>query len=885
MKRLIIIDAHALIHRAYHALPPLSDKKGRPTNAVYGFASIFLKMVRDLKPDYIVAAFDRAEPTFRDELFAEYKAHRPAAPDDLYEQVPLVKKMLEAFRVPVLEKAGFEADDIIGTLAEKAKRGEFNSGLEVLIVTGDLDTLQLVGKEVKVYTLRKGVSDTVIYDEKAVRERYGLAPAQLIDYKALRGDPSDNIPGVGGIGEKTASVLIAEFDNLENLYKEIKKFSAADKKEKAEIKPILTPRIVEKLTAGKDAAFFSRDLVTICRDVPVDFSPEEARWDKFSREEVLKYFQELGFGSLISRFNALFEAGKNDAELPKPQSARTQSGKFLTETEFIKAAHAEGKILFYFLTSGENLFGAEARLYFSPRPEGVFAVSRPSDDLFEAIKNKNIKKIGYDLKSIAKHINKDEKIISWVSGDFDLMLASYLADAGNNQDLEKILVREFGAAEKLTPENVFATINFLWQLTGVLDKKLEKAGLKDIFKKIEMPLIDIIFEMEKRGIKVNSRVLEEASFELDGEIKKLEKKIYELAGGEFLINSPSRLSRVLFEKLKISSKGLRKTPGGIVSTRASELAKLSAVHPIIGFIGEYRESAKLKSTYADALQKLIASDGRIHTTFHQAVTATGRLSSSEPNLQNLPIRTEAGRKIREAFEADNGYLFAAFDYSQIELRIVASISGDVKMIRAFERGDDIHTLTAAEIGGVNPDKVTHKMRRAAKAVNFGVIYGMSATGLAESVGISRGRSKEFIDNYFDHFQGVKKYIESVTDFARRRGYVETLLGRRRYLPDIKSTSFNLRQAAERMAINMPVQGTAADIVKLAMIAVDKKIKGKYGADEARLLLQVHDELLFEIKKDKMEEITPIIKEEMEKVFALRVPLVVDVKTGKNWGEL
>lgn len=742
MKRLVLIDANALIHRSFHALPPLTTKRGELVNAIYGFISILLRVLKEFRPDFIIAAFDLAEPTFRHLEFEEYKATRPKAPEEIYEQVPKTKEILRAFGIPILEKAGFEADDIIGTVSQKVAKED----IENIIVTGDLDTLQLVNKNVKVYTLKKGITDTVIYDEKAVGNRYGLEVEQLRDFKGLKGDPSDNIPGVPGIGEKTAIGLLKKFGNLENLYKKLEKGEAEG----------ISEKLRAKLLEYKEQAFFSKKLATIREDVPLKFELRDFDWKKnYDRRKIEKLFQELEFHSLIRR-------------LPGEQGGR-------------------------------------------------------------------------------------------------------MTDMTNKQQTTGRKEREYMIIEEVYKE-------------GILSKKVYE---------IEKNLVPVLREMEQTGIKIDMGQLNKLSKELDLQLKKLEKEIYKLAGIPFNINSPQQLSEILFKKLKISTDGLRKTPGGVLSTAAPELYKLKGKHKIIDLIINYRELVKLKSTYIDALPKLMdPKTGRIHTNYHQLGTVTGRLSSSDPNLQNIPIRGELGQEIRKAFIAEKGYKLISADYSQIELRIAASIANDRKMIEAFKKGKDIHVLTAAEVNNVSESKVTPQMRYQAKALNFGVLYGMSVVGFAEAAGISRERAKDFIKEYMKDFSGIAKYVEKTKKEAKKKGYVETILGRRRYLPQINSSDFRLRQASERMAINMPIQGTAADIIKVAMIEIEKGLES-FG--EAKMLLQVHDELVFEVKEDKIKEVAEIIKETMEGVLnqpefkdvkkILRVPPEVNIKVGDNWKDL
>lgn len=723
-KIFIILDCNALIHRSYHALPDFRTSRGELVNAVYGFSSIFLKVLREFKPEYIAATFDVAGPTFRDEAFAEYKAKRAKAPDELYAQIPKVKEVLSAFNVSIYEKEGFEADDIIGTIAKAIQRKQAYPNIESIIVSGDLDTLQLVDRNTKVYTMRKGMQDTVLYDEAAVMKRFeGLKPEQMADYKGLRGDPSDNIPGVTGVGEKTAIQLLNEFGTLDKLYINLEKNTDKAKKFK--------PKLREKLVQYKEQALFSRELATIRLDAPIDLRVKDLEWRDFDRGVVERIFNVLGFRSLAGR-------------LPEFDETRNM------QHETNEATH--------------------------------------------------------------------EKIERFY------------------QD-------------------------------GILSREIYE---------LEKKLVPVIQAMEQAGIKIDKDYFCKLDQEITKELFQLEKSIYKISGVKFNINSPQQLSEVLFAKLGLSMKGLKKTPGGVVSTAAPELEKLSGQHKIIEGLLKYRELQKLFSTYVNPLPKIVDKNSRIHTSFDQLGTATGRISSSDPNLQNIPARGEWGGKIRRGFIAEEGCKLAAFDYSQMELRIAAHISGDQKMKEYFEAGEDIHTMTAAEVFGISKSEVTKDMRFRAKALNFGILYGMGAPGFAKSAEISRDEAQSFIDSYFTKFPAINDYIERTKDFARKNGYVATMLGRKRFLPEINSKTPHLRAQAERMAINHPIQGTNADIIKMAMV----EVHGKY-----QMLLQIHDELLFEIADGKIEETYPEIKATMENIYKLTVPLRVEVAVGPSWGEL
>ena len=879
MKKLILIDGNALVHRAFHALPPLTSPNGIVTNAVFGFSSILIKTIKELKPDYIAAAFDLKGPTFRHEKFAEYKIHRGKAPQELYTQIPLVKEVLTAFGVPIYEKEGYEADDLIGTLATKAKS---QKNLKIIIATGDLDALQLVdGKRVAVFTLRKGVSDTVVYDQDAVFARYGLKPEQLNDYRGLKGDPSDNIPGVPGVGEKTASELIKRFGSLESLYQFLE--SSKSKIQKIETKKLeISEKLAEKLLENKDKAFSSRELSIIVTDLDIDFTMEKSAWRKnadISRIETA--FWNLGFSSLLKRLPEINLNHRSTEGLGSTEKRNLDQGIINPEVEPL-------------------LRGSTSELEFDQDKNYIY-VTEPYDEALvkKILANTQATVIGHGLKGLFKFaISRDKHVVNKI---FDTEIAAYLLNPDiKDYDFSKVYYAEFN---ELIAEEPAKKPAYLWKLKEQLWEKIKSANLVKVFEDIEMPLVPVLAEMELHGIKINTDALAELLKSTNKELAKLEAKIYKFAGGEFNINSPQQLGEILYTKLGIKGR-IRKTGGGALSTAASELEKIRGEHPIIDFILQYRELQKLKSTYIEPFPQLVdRKNGRLHTTYNQTGTGTGRLSSENPNLQNIPVKTELGREFRKAFIAEDGYQLASFDYSQLELRIVAHIAKDEKMIEVFRRGEDIHTATAAEIFEVAPEQVTKEMRRQAKTLNFGIIYGMGPLGFARSAGVSTLRAREFITKYFADFSGVARCMEETKAKAHKDGYVETIFGRRRQLLDIQSTMPQLQAQAERAAINHPVQGTAADLMKLAMGGVYKYIhpvkSAKGGVarqqfngvndnlkdDEVRLLLQVHDELVFEIKNELIKKIAPEIRSIMESIHRLDVPLIVDVKYGQNWQEM
>ena len=847
---LVLIDGNALVHRSFHALPPLSQK-GEPTNAVYGFTSVLLKVIRELKPDYVVATFDLAGPTFRHEEFAKYKAHRPKTPDELVSQFPKVKEVVRAFNIPIFEKAGFEADDLIGTIAQKVKHEKVK--VKTIIITGDLDTLQLVDDTTEVCTLKKGISDTVIYDEKAVKERFGIAPSQMNDFKGLKGDPSDNIPGVPGIGEKTASSLLATYNSLEELYENI---------------DIIPGNVGKKLKENKDQTFFSKSLATIKLDVPLDFNLKEAKFETYDAKKVGAVFQKFGFFTLLNR---LSESGPPATHKQNPAE---KAGVVAASGADIKAL-AKARVVAVSL-EGEHVVIAA---------EGLPAHALSLKEAKPILEDATVQKISYDFKRMFKDLRL--RGIALAGMHFDVLIAAYLlAPGGRNYSLEKIAFDEL--EESISEGGAASSPTLLLALVRKLDEKLKKEGLMKVFHDIEMPLVPVLADMELAGIKVDGKKLSLLSAMLADKIQAVSATIYKLAGEEFNLDSPKQMSKILFEKLAIKKDGKdKKTKAGLSSTKAGELEGLKDEHEIVRSILAYRELAKLKGTYADALVPLIdRKTGRIHTSYNQAGTATGRLSSLEPNLQNLPQKGEFARPLRESFIAEDGYELVSFDFSQIELRIIASLSKDKKMIAIFKEGGDIHTATAAEMNNVSHEQVTPEMRYAAKALNFGILYGMGQKGFADASGIDMKRAKEFIDRYFEEFAGIARFIEATKENARTRGFVQTLLGRRRWLADINSPNWIIRNAAERMAQNMPVQGLAADIMKIAMLRVRSELKQKgFDANGARMILQIHDELIFEVRHGILKEASRLIRETMESAYGLSVPVIVRVKAGPNLGAL
>lgn len=865
----IIIDANAIIHRAFHALPPFTAPDGSPTGAVYGFTSILIKILKDLKPDYVLAAFDTAAPTFRHIAYEKYKAQREKAPDELYAQFPKTKEVLGAFNIPILEKDGFEADDIIGTLAKKIPTEDKKA--EIIIVTGDMDTFQLINKNVSVFTMRKGISDTVLYDENAVKERFGFGPQTMIDYKALRGDPSDNIPGVKGIGEKTATELIKKYGNLDNIYQLLKKGKLKE-----------SPSIVEKLKASENDAIMSRHLATINKDAVLKISLKSLPHPQITATpEIKEVLEKFGFRSLLARLAGEKIAAKKEEQkqaLPFSNPAPTVNLETVNKEQLQKLFQAE-QIAIFFDETSDLLLVSDGKKVFKTKAKDIAQMKK--GDL------ENCQKIIFDAKPLIKDLQKQHGILL-ENNFFDLKIAGFLLYTDTREiTLERLVSLHLAEMAASQPEEL---IKKFFQLREILEKKLKEENAWFVFSKIESPLIPILSQMENKGIKIDTAHLKKTASFFKKNLDKLTGEIYKEAGEEFNINSPQQLSEILFTKLNIGREGkkIKRTGGGKLSTAQEQLLELQNSHPIIKKIIEYREIAKLKTTYSDTLPELIAKDGRVHTTFDQTGTVTGRMSSRDPNLQNIPIKTPLGKELRKAFVPGQGFILASFDYSQLELRIAAELAKDAKMIEAFSKGVDIHKLTAAEINNVPLEKVTPQMRRSAKTLNFGILYGMGVKAFARGSGFSESEAKNFFEEYFRDFSGIKSYIDKTIEFAKEKGYVETYYGRRRYLAGLLGGGFRVEKEAERMAVNFPIQGTATgDVIKLAMIKVSQLLKNKYNENSVRMLLQIHDELLFEIadKKDLIESVIKDIKNAMESVWKGKVLLGVDVKLGKNWADL
>jgi DNA polymerase-1 len=977
MTRLMLLDSNGLIYRGYHALPPLTTSKGELVNAVFGFCSILLRGIADVQPEYVAACFDLPGPTFRHEAFAAYKATRAPMPDDLRSQFPKVREVVAALRIPVYEMAGYEADDVIGTITRDLDA----RGIDTTVVTGDMDMLQIVTEHTRLMTTRQGVDSTVYYDPAKIWERFELRPDQMIDYKALKGDPTDNIPGIPGVGEKTAAKLVGQFGSLEGIYARLD-----------EVKP---DKLREKLVEAREQVFQSRELSRIVRDLPISLDLEAARLADYDRAEVIRLFREFEFRTLIARLPALSGESALDAaealrsvagsvpaarvagqgaapgggtpggaaprvaaEAPRaagaaPRAARRDSreGRSLIGegeglqlsmdfgstglsapkpmpvparprvragaagpvdlTAALRAAVADPTLLDRFDATDAD--AAEATQWLADRVEAGVALlmddPRPMRGMPQALAiagtdgrvlvaegHEAVGMLGGLLLAAGTRVVGHETkplVVANIAGGatqplhvaFDTQIAAYLLNASlRSQTIadvahERLEVTLPPAGD--VPPAVRVGLDALAALAArePLEKALAQAGLDRLFGEIEMPLIPILAEMEAAGVAIDRDALAALDVEFGGEMARLESEIYLDVGHEFNLGSPKQLEQILFYELNLP-KGKRTKTG--YSTDASVLEELKPAHPMIGKLLDWRLYSKLRSTYIEALPALVSErDGRLHTTFHQAVAATGRLSSSDPNLQNIPIRSDLGRRIRRAFVAGApDVTLLAADYSQIELRILAHVSGDEHLRDAFARGADIHRETAARVLHKAPEDVTYDERSMAKMVNFGLAYGMSDFGLSSRAGISRAEAKAFIENYFATYSGISYYMLHIKEVARQQGYVTTLLGRRRFIPELRMSNPSLRGAGERMAINMPIQGTAADIIKIAMIRLPEQLRS--AGVRARLLLQVHDELVLEVPRAEVEAVASILRSTMEGALKLDVPLTVDVKVGDDW---
>ena len=913
----MLIDGHALIYRAFHALPPLSTTKGELTNAVFGFTSMVLKAIQELQPEYIACTFDRPKPTFRHEEYKEYKAQRPKMPSELSSQLARVRQMVDVMCLPVFELDGYEADDLIGTLSRQAAA----AGVLATIVTGDLDTLQLVGPNVRVYAPRGRMSDIVVYDEDKVRERFGISPIQTIDFKALKGDPSDNIPGVPGFGEKTASELVARYGSIEGIYEHL---------------PEVKGKQHDLLEQYEDQVKLGKRLATIVEAPGIILDLEACRRPDYDRSAAVELFRELEFNSLVPRLprpaghvsaastepaGPLYGSAPvarqvsmfDSVEVPRPTSqVSAQDADPGPETwdlghasALAEELRAAGTFSLKVVTTKPQAM--EARLlgvafaYGKTAYLDLAADPGPLQALKDVLEDQSTGKIGHDLKFDLLVLRRHGIELRGIT--FDTAIAYFLASTNRTPNLKDVslqkLNEEMTCLADLTGTGAKAVAlaslpvdqvaeaacreaDCVRRVTPALELELKDKALYQLFLEVEIPLIPVLAEMEFNGVSINTPFLRELSIEMDVRLRVLEREIYDEVGHEFTIGSTQQLAHVLFSELHLQ--GGKRTKTGY-STDASVLEELVDVHPVVGKVLEWRQLGKLKSTYLDALPGLInQEDYKVHTSFSQVTATTGRLSSSEPNLQNIPIRTDLGTRIRDAFipSTPDWYLLAA-DYSQVELRILAHVTQDPNLIGAFQQLQDIHASTAAFVFKVPMERVTPDMRRVAKMVNFGIAYGLSDFGLARGTGMSRAEAGDFIRGYFDTYPGIEHYMQETRRDAAELGYVCTLLNRRRYIPDIHAANYQLRSAAERMAINMPIQGTAADIIKLAMIRLHHEMRQREV--RSKMILQVHDELVFEVPPEEMEFMSSLVREVMEGALQLAVPLTVEVKAGKNWGEM
>lgn len=925
--KLVLLDSLALIYRAYHAIQTnLASPTGEPTNATYGFTNTILRVLNDEKPDLIAAAFDVGK-TFRDDLFPEYKAHRPEMADDLRVQVKRAREVVEALGIPAFGVEGFEADDLLGTLARQATE----RGIETIIVTGDTDTLQLVNPHVRVlmFAPQAGGGFT-LYDEAAVKHRYQLEPRQLIDFKALKGDTSDNIPGVAGIGEKTATKLVQTYGSVEEIYNHLEE---------------IEKRWQEKLRAGKDDAAKSKTLVTIVTDAPVQLDLEACRVTKFDRERVVALFRELGFRSLIERLPGDTPASDTVVKLPQPPQPAVENYHTVDSEAALDQLIARLKSVDAFVidveTTGTDAMRAElvglaigvgnGEAYYVPlkideRPkmkdEGqlTFAVQPSSSVIRPSVLErdyvlKKLESVFRDdrIQKFAHNAKYDMTVLAEAGSElrglaFDSMIAAHLIEpTGQSIGLKSLVFQKFGVEmteiqsligkgknqismaqvdiDKVT-RYACADADYTFRLVEHYRPQLAERGVEKLFHEVEMPLIPVLMEIERTGVLLDLDFLAQMSRDLAARLRELEKEIQAMVGAPINIASPQQLGEALFRQLKLPTAGLPKTKTGQISTAADVLESLRTAHPVIPLILEHRELSKLQGTYVDALPALVhPRTGRVHTDYNQTGTVSGRVSSSNPNLQNIPIRTELGRRVRRAFIAPRGSKLISADYSQVELRILAHIAHDHGLLEAFARGQDIHAATAAKLYKVPLDQVTPAMRQHGKTMNFGIAYGITDYGIAARSEMSQAEARQLIDSYFTQFAQVKEYIENTKREARERGYVQTLLGRRRYFPELQHGTKNVsaRNAAEREAINHPIQGSAADILKLAMIRLHHELHARRL--KTRMTLQVHDELVFECPDDEVKIVTPLVREVMENAYPLESKLKVDVAVGQNWDEM
>lgn len=885
--KLMIIDGSSLLYRAFYALPLLSTKDGIYTNGVYGFLTMLYKILEDYEPEYICVAFDRKSPTFRHLEYEEYKANREEAPDELSLQFPIVKDILNKMNIYQVDIDGFEADDIAGTIAKMGNQND----LDVILVTGDKDYLQLINEKTKVLLTRKGITELEEYDEKKMFEEYGLNSKQFVDLKGLMGDKSDNIPGVPGVGEKTGIKLLKEFDSIENIYENIE--------------DVRGKKTRESLLENQTQAFMSKKLAQIITNVPIEISIDDLKFKEPNYDALKGVYEKLQFNSFIEKF--------------PDKVIRSWKDKVFEETDYkivtldniddiLDEINKKKKIVFKFIYSGDNplkdeLLGIafkvrEGHSYYIDFLDGNIEVDCFMNKFKHIFEDESIEKLGHNIKEDIIILFRYNINISNIH--FDSMIGQYIIDPSQNDysinELSKTYLKiavpkeedilgkgkkklSFKDISSEKREEYFcALVDVVYKLEEPIKAEIEIQNMSKLYYDVELPLIEVLANMEYTGFRVDLDILRDLGYGFDDQIQGLTKEIYKLAGKEFNINSPKQLGNVLFEDLKLPV--IKKTKTGY-STNAEVLDKLKNQHPIVENVLKYRQIMKLKTTYIDGLLNLIDDEtGRIHSSFNQTITTTGRISSTEPNLQNIPVKTEEGRNIRKAFVPKDGFVLVDGDYSQIELRVLAHISDDPKLKEAFYNDEDIHTRTASEVFHVPKDEVTPLMRSRAKAVNFGIVYGISDYGLSRDLDISRKEAKEYIENYLKNYRYVKDYMDDIVNLGKEKGYVETILHRRRYLPELHSKNYAIRSFGERIAMNTPIQGSAADIIKMAMVRVYKELEKRNM--KSKLILQVHDELIIEAHKDELEEIKEIMKDIMENCVDLKVPLKVDIEVGDSW---
>ncbi len=896
-KRVVVIDGNSLMHRAFHAVPEyMTDANGTHTNAAFGFISMLTKMIDQLSPDAIICAFDAGIPQFRFDAIPEYKAQRPPTNPALKEQFPIIEEILESLNIPVVKLDGWEGDDILGTLAAKGDA----IGVRMLLVSGDRDVMQLASEHTNIVVTKRGLSNIKIYDPDEVNSEYGINPDQIPDFIALKGDSSDNILGIEGIGKVNAAKLLRKYENIEGIFEHIDDIGG---------------NMHKKLENKQDQLFANRTVATIVRDLDIDIDIDSISFPSYKLENVMKAFDKYGFVTQMGKFLSIASESEidefqtsdaNRIPLQEPVEILTQDASIQEIKRFCK--EEKGYISLYHDTTGGNkLFGTSERLIVYTGQKACIVEDEQVKDLLLEI-FRTCKIICHDSKELIQLlVPKDSSIEALIDLDeidmkniFDVSLAAYLLDSSKSDYKIENIAKKYGRrtlkvyqkpkrGQPETPlddEDLVARAEVIFELKEQLGRYLIDAQLHECYCDIELPLVPVLVSLERAGLEINTAKMKELSAQIGSKMQDLSQQVFDIVGEEFNIASPKQLSHILFEVLELPPK--KKTRSGY-STDATVLSELSKMHPVPKLVIEYRELSKIKSTYLDTLPRDLLGDNRVHTTFNQTIAATGRLSSSDPNLQNIPVRTELGKQIRGAFvpyesmnKKDGDAVFLSADYSQIELRILAHLSGDVDLIDAFEQGNDFHRQTAANIFDLDVDEVTPELRSRAKAVNFGIIYGQQAFGLSQSLQISVGEAQEMIDRYFDAFPAVQAYIDELKNFAYINGYVQTMFGRLRFVPDVHATNKNIRQAAERVAINHPMQGSAADIIKMAMVAVDKRLKKENL--ESKMLLQVHDELDFSCPAKEIEKLSEIVKEEMENIVSLTVPMSVSVSYGPTWAD-